>query len=98
MQSRAGTQVCRSFDLAPPCGALIGSTVDQILLYCYHYDPKLARYSAAVLNMVRLGGAATVVLLSAFLAVMWRRDRRRDILRAAAAGIPLEPSGARRTG
>jgi protein SCO1/2 len=64
----------------------IGSPVDQVLLYCYHYDPKLARYSAAVLKMVRLGGVAVVVLLSSFLAVMWRRDRRRDAAWASAAG------------
>jgi protein SCO1/2 len=56
----------------------IGSAVDQILLFCYHYDPKLARYSAAIMSMVRFGGAAAVVILSTFLAVMWRRDRRRD--------------------
>ncbi len=36
----------------------IGSAVDQILLYCYHYDPKAGKYSAAVMNVVRLGGVA----------------------------------------
>ena len=56
----------------------IGSPIDFVLLYCYHYDPKLARYSAAVLNIVRFGGVATVALLSGFLAVMWRRDHRRQ--------------------
>src|SRR6266496_3772587 len=59
----------------------IGSPVDQILLYCYHYDPKLARYSAAIMGLVRFGGAAAVVILSAFLTIMWRRDRRRDARR-----------------
>ena len=52
----------------------IGSAVDQILLYCYHYDPKLGRYSTAILGVVRMGGAAAVLILSTFLAVMWRRD------------------------
>ena len=55
----------------------IGSAVDQILLYCYHYDPKLARYSAAIMSMVRFGGVAAVLILSTFLAVMWRSDVRR---------------------
>jgi protein SCO1/2 len=58
----------------------IGSLADQILLFCYHYDPKLARYSAAVLSAVRLGGVAAVLVLSSFLTVMWRRDRKRDSL------------------
>ena len=56
----------------------IGSPVDQILLYCYHYDPKVGRYGAVVMNMVRMGGVAAVLILSTFLTVMWRRDRRRD--------------------
>jgi protein SCO1/2 len=56
----------------------IGSAVDQILLFCYHYDPKLARYSAAIMSMVRFGGAMAVIILSTFLAVMWRRDARRE--------------------
>jgi len=53
----------------------IGSIVDQILLFCFHYDPKMGRYSAAILSLVRFGGVAAVLILSTFLVVMWRRDR-----------------------
>ena len=53
----------------------IGSVVDQILLFCFHYDPKIGRYSAAIMKMVRFGGVAAVVILSTFLVVMWRRDK-----------------------
>lgn len=53
----------------------VGTAVDQLLLYCFHYDPQTGRYSAAVLNLVRLGGLATVVALGLFLALSWRRDR-----------------------
>ena len=56
----------------------VGSPVDQLLLFCYQYDPKLARYSAAILSIVRFGGVGAVVILSTFLAVMWRRDRHRQ--------------------
>ena len=69
----------------------IGTPVDQILLYCYHYDPKVGRYGAVVMNMVKLGGAATVLVLTAFLLLMWRRDRRADALRDRRAG--LTPQG-----
>jgi protein SCO1/2 len=62
----------------------IGTPVDQILLYCYHYDPKAGKYSAAVMNIVRLGGVVAVLILTTFLTVMWRRDRRRDRIRDAA--------------
>ena len=38
----------------------IGSVVDELLLYCYHYDPANGRYGAVVMNLVRLGGVLTV--------------------------------------
>lgn len=53
----------------------IGTAVDQFMLYCFRYDPQTGRYSAAVLNIVRLGGIVTLLGLGSFLAVMWRRDR-----------------------
>ncbi len=52
----------------------IGNLVDQVTLYCYHYDPKTGRYGAAVTNILRLGGAATLLLLGGFLIVMYRRE------------------------
>jgi len=52
--------------------------VDQLLLYCYHYDPVAGRYGAVVMNMVRVAGVAFVLILSSFLALMWRRERRRE--------------------
>jgi len=52
----------------------IGNLVDQVTLYCYHYDPKSGRYGAAVTNILRLGGAATLLLLGGFLIVMYRRE------------------------
>ena len=52
----------------------IGNLVDQITLYCYHYDPSTGRYGAAITRILRLGGAATVLLLGGFLIVMYRRE------------------------
>lgn len=57
----------------------IGSPVDQILLYCYHYDPRQGRYSLVILNVLRLAGVATVLVLGGFLVVMFRRDRRTSL-------------------
>lgn len=56
----------------------IGNPVDAILLYCYHYDPALAKYSAVAMNIVRLGGVAFVLIGSTFLFFMWRKDWRAD--------------------
>ena len=55
---------------------LIGSAVDQLLLYCYHYDPAAGRYGLIAMNVVRLGGAVTLVILGGFIWVMRRRERR----------------------
>jgi len=45
----------------------IGTPVDQLLLFCYHYDPKTGKYSAVVMNIVRLGAALTLAGLAALL-------------------------------
>jgi len=57
----------------------IASPIDQLLLFCYHYDPVTGKYSLLVTNIVRLAGIATVLALVAFIAVMIRRDRNRRL-------------------
>jgi protein SCO1 len=52
----------------------IGSPVDNILTYCYHYDPQTNTHSLIVARVVQLGGALTVLLLGGFMIVMFRRD------------------------
>jgi protein SCO1 len=54
----------------------IGSVVDQVLLYCYHYEPATGTYSLIAMNAVRLGGAVTVALLLGFIGMSLRRDSR----------------------
>lgn len=56
----------------------IGNPVDQILLFCYHYDPATGKYGAVVMNLVRFAGAAFVLIGGLFLAVVLRRDFRAD--------------------
>jgi len=51
----------------------IGSPVDQLLLYCYHYDPTTGKYGLVAMNLLRLGGALTVLALVTFWIVTWRR-------------------------
>jgi len=57
----------------------IGSVVDQLLLFCFHYDPATGRYSRVALGAVRVGGALTLIALGAFVTVMWRREVRRGL-------------------
>ncbi|MBL9044333.1 MAG: SCO family protein [Myxococcales bacterium] len=54
----------------------IGSPLDKLLLWCFHYDPKERRYSLAAIALVRVGGVLTMMVLGSFLIAAWRRDRR----------------------
>jgi protein SCO1/2 len=50
--------------------------VDNILTYCYHYDPQTNKHSLIVARVVQLGGLVTVFSLGGFMLVMFRRDAR----------------------
>ena len=56
----------------------VGSTVDRILLYCFHYDTESKGYVLFARNFMKLGGAVTLVVLGAFLVAMWRRSPPRE--------------------
>ncbi len=60
----------------------IGSVADRILLYCYHYDPAKGRYGAVAMNILRLAGVATILVLGTFVFVSLRRDFAQPRLRA----------------
>jgi len=53
----------------------IGNPVDQILLYCYHYDPNTGKYGAVVTNMLKLGGGLTILLLGGLILILIRLDK-----------------------
>ena len=52
----------------------IGSPVDNILTYCYRYDPKLNRHSLVIARIVQAGCLLTVLGLGSFMVVSFRRD------------------------
>ncbi|MCS0493989.1 SCO family protein [Ancylobacter sp. MQZ15Z-1] len=54
----------------------LGTWGDQLLLLCYHYDPKTGRYGSMISWMLRVGGGATVVLGAGFIGVALLRERR----------------------
>ncbi|MGA3010328.1 MAG: SCO family protein [Terracidiphilus sp.] len=56
----------------------IGSPVDNILTYCYHYDPETNKHSLIVARVVQLGGLMTVLMLGGFMGVMFRKDYRQE--------------------
>jgi protein SCO1 len=52
----------------------IGTPVDNILTYCYRYDPKLNRHSLVIARVVQAGCLLTVLGLGSFMLVSFRRD------------------------
>ena len=56
----------------------IGSPVDNILTYCYHYDPSTNKHALIVARVVQLGCLVTMLSLGGFMLVMFRRDYRQD--------------------
>lgn len=54
----------------------IGSPADQILLFCYHYDPTTGKYGMAIARVTQVLGTATAVSLFGFVFIMLRRERR----------------------
>ncbi|HUD14694.1 MAG TPA: SCO family protein [Terracidiphilus sp.] len=60
--------------LAEASSNRIGSPVDNILTYCYHYDPQTNKHSLIVARVVQLGGLVTLCSLGSFMFVMFRRD------------------------
>jgi len=53
----------------------VGNPAERLLLYCFHYDPASGKYGLAILNVIRLGGIATILGMGLMGFVFWRRNR-----------------------
>ena len=74
--------------LVESSGGKVGSAVDKLILYCYHYDPTTGKYGPAIMNAMRAAGVVTVVGVVALILIL-RRTRARlaaDAVRPAGAG------------
>jgi protein SCO1 len=56
-------------------GGKISAPVEQVLLYCFHYDPSTGRYSLIVTRMLKIAAGLTIAFLGTFWLLMFRRDR-----------------------
>jgi protein SCO1/2 len=54
----------------------IGSAIDQLLLYCYHYNPLTGKYGFVIMGALRLAGLSTVLAMATYIITMLRRERR----------------------
>jgi protein SCO1/2 len=58
----------------------IGTPVDALMLYCYHYDPATGKYGAVVMNIMRLAGGVTLVLIVGMLLALRQRGRPVEVV------------------
>jgi len=54
----------------------IGSAVDRVVLYCFTYDPDSNSYVPVAINIMKIGGLATLIFLGIFLGLFWSREKK----------------------
>jgi protein SCO1/2 len=86
------------FALVEASAGKVGSAVDTLLLYCYHYDPMNGRYGLVIMRLMRLAGVATVLAIGSFILVMLRRERARGPTGSPRAGLTPRPELVERRG
>ena len=68
----------------------IGTPMDKLILYCYHYDPDKRGYTVAANNLMKLGGVASVVALGIFISLLLYSERRRRRALGSASAVKTE--------
>lgn len=65
----------------------IGTPMDQLLLFCFHYDAASGRYGPSAFKLMRLGGLVTVFIVGGILLVYWRKESRKIWKRRAVEAL-----------
>lgn len=68
----------------------IGTPADEVLLFCFHYDPATGKYGAAVINLLRVTAGAFALIGGLAIVIALRRDargRRQNLRQAKQVGI-----------
>jgi protein SCO1/2 len=59
----------------------IGTLADQVILYCFHYDPQTGKYSVIISRVIKLSGGLTILGIGTVLLVLFRRGSDNDLRR-----------------
>jgi protein SCO1/2 len=65
------------FALAEASENRTSMTVEKVLLFCYQYDPTKHAYVMFATNIMKIGGALTILIVGWFLWRMFRMERER---------------------
>jgi protein SCO1/2 len=64
----------------------LGTTIDRIILYCYHYNPDAKGYVLFAANLMKLGGVLTIIFIGLMLFIFWRREIKKKPIHTIAQG------------
>ncbi len=64
----------------------VGSPVEKVILFCYQYDPTTGKYSLAIIRVIQLASALTLLVLGGFITTQFYRDKRSRASRASEEG------------
>ncbi|CAN5891945.1 SCO family protein [soil metagenome] len=70
------------------------STIEQIILYCYHYDPQGGKYVVVAQRVMQVGGGAVAIVLFGFLGLFWGRELRKSKSKSNSKSSPPSDSPA----
>lgn len=62
----------------------VGSSLDRLVLYCFHYDSSEGRYAPIAARIMQLGGGVSLALFAGFLTILIRRDKKRTLVESTA--------------
>jgi len=65
------------FSLIQSSGNKIGNVVDQVLLYCYHYDPATGKYGAIISRVLKISGLATMLVIGVLITALSRMGSKK---------------------
>jgi protein SCO1 len=62
----------------------VGTSLDRLVLYCFHYDSTEGRYAPIAARIMQLGGGVSLLVLAGFLTILIRRDKKRTLVESTA--------------
>ena len=68
------------FGLMESAEGKIGNPVEQLYLYCFHYDPATGKYGLAILKVLRLAAIATILGIAGMLFGFWRYNKKKKMV------------------
>ena len=66
------------FSIMEASESKVGSPVDQLMLYCYHYDPSRGKYGLEIFRVLRITGVLTLLVMGTMFFVFWRRNKKTE--------------------